>query len=88
MKCAFSQLIFENPQILNFMKFHPVGSELFHAEWQTNGQTDTHGEAEFLFAIFANVPKQGFVLTGGLKTFTSPLGKMAFLKFEVDTSYV
>jgi hypothetical protein len=41
-----------------------------------------------LFAIFAIVPKQGFVLTVGFKKFTWPLAKMAYLIFEVGTSYV
>jgi hypothetical protein len=32
MKLDFSQQIFENTQISNLMKIHPVGAELFHEE--------------------------------------------------------
>jgi len=28
-----------------FMKIHPVGAELFHADRWTDGQTDTHTKA-------------------------------------------
>jgi hypothetical protein len=30
----------KNTQILNSIKIRPVGAELFHADRQTNGQTD------------------------------------------------
>jgi len=39
MKLEFSRQIFENPQTSNFMKFQPVGAELFHADGRTDGQT-------------------------------------------------
>jgi hypothetical protein len=32
MKLEFSQRIFQNTQISNFMKIRPVGVELFHAD--------------------------------------------------------
>jgi hypothetical protein len=34
MKLEFSRQIFENTQILNLMKIHPVRAELFHADRQ------------------------------------------------------
>jgi len=36
----FSQQIFKNTQISNFMKIHPVGAKLFHAD----KQMDRHDE--------------------------------------------
>jgi hypothetical protein len=35
MKLEFSQQIFENPQILDFMKIRPVGAMFFHVDRQT-----------------------------------------------------
>jgi len=29
----------KNTEILNFMKIHPVGTELFHADGRADGQT-------------------------------------------------
>ena len=29
----------KNPQLSNFMKIHPLGTELFHADVQTDEQT-------------------------------------------------
>jgi hypothetical protein len=29
----------KNTQVSNFIKIHPVGAELFHADGQTDGQT-------------------------------------------------
>jgi len=43
MELEFSGHIFENNQILNFLKLPPVGDELFHA----GRQTDRHDESNF-----------------------------------------
>jgi hypothetical protein len=58
MKLEFSRPIFEKKaQISSFIKIRPVGAELFHADRQTNGQTDM---AKLLVAFlkFANAPKK------------------------------
>jgi len=34
------------------MKIRPVGGELFHAEWRTDGRTDRHNEAKSLVSQF------------------------------------
>jgi hypothetical protein len=39
MKLEFSQQLFENTQIANFIEIRPVGAELFHADGGTDGQT-------------------------------------------------
>jgi hypothetical protein len=36
------------------MKIHPMGAELFHADGQTDRQTDRYNEA---FHNFVNMPK-------------------------------
>jgi len=36
MKLEFSQLTFKKFSNINFMKIHPVGAELFHADKQTD----------------------------------------------------
>jgi hypothetical protein len=36
----------------NFMKIRPVGSELFHADEETDGETDMHDEANSRFLQF------------------------------------
>jgi hypothetical protein len=44
--------------VLNFIKIHLVGAELFHADRSRGGQTDvTKPIAAFFFRNFANVPK-------------------------------
>jgi len=48
----FSPEIFEKLKISNFMKIRPVGTELFHADTQT----DRHDEADSRF--FANLRKR------------------------------
>jgi hypothetical protein len=50
MKLHFSRQTCENPEISNFMKIRPLGSELFHADGQTEGQTDRHDEANSRFS--------------------------------------
>jgi hypothetical protein len=40
----------------NFMKIRPVGAELFHADWQTDRQTDMT-DLIVTFRNFANPPK-------------------------------
>jgi hypothetical protein len=40
MKLEFSQQLFENTQISNFIEIRPVGAELFHADGGTDGRTD------------------------------------------------
>jgi hypothetical protein len=42
----------ENTQIQNFMKFRPLGAELFHADGRTDGQTDRHDEANSRFSQY------------------------------------
>jgi len=44
---------FRNTLISNFMKIHPLGAELFHA----NGQIDRHDEANSLFCHCVNMLK-------------------------------
>jgi hypothetical protein len=41
--------IFKNIEIIVFMKICPVGADLFHADEQTDGQTDGHGEVTCRF---------------------------------------
>ena len=43
-----------NPQILNFIKIPLVGADLFHADRQTDGQSNY--ETNRLFRNFTNVP--------------------------------
>jgi hypothetical protein len=52
MKLEFTQQIFENPPISNFMKIRPVGAELFHME----GSTDMM-KLKLTFCNFLNAPK-------------------------------
>jgi hypothetical protein len=44
----------KNSQISNFMKIRPVGTELFHADWRTDGQTDM--KLTVAFRKFAKAP--------------------------------
>jgi len=52
MKIPFSRQIFEKHSNIEFMKIHPVGAELFHAD----GQTDM---TKLIVAFYnsANAPK-------------------------------
>jgi len=44
--------MFENTQILNIMKIHRVGTELFHADGWTDRWTDKYDEANSFFSKF------------------------------------
>jgi hypothetical protein len=44
-----------NTQMSNFMKFRPVGAELFHADRRKDGQTDMMNRIA-VFRNFANAP--------------------------------
>jgi hypothetical protein len=48
----FLDRFLKNPPISNFMKIHPVGAELFHAD----GQTDMM-KLMVAFCNFVNMPK-------------------------------
>jgi hypothetical protein len=45
----------KNTQIPNFIKSHPVGAELFHADGQTNRRTDMT-KLIVAFRNFSNAP--------------------------------
>jgi hypothetical protein len=53
MKFEFSQQIFKNAQISNFMKIHLVTAKLFHADRQAG----RHDKTKSLFTILVNAPK-------------------------------
>jgi len=46
MKLAFLDRVFKNTQMSNFMKIHPMGAELVHADVWMDGQ---HCEANSCF---------------------------------------
>jgi len=50
----------------DFMKIHPVGAELFHADGRTDRQTGKHDEANCRFSQFCECSKKteavGFIL--------------------------
>jgi hypothetical protein len=48
MKFDFFPQIYENRQISNFMKIHPVGADLFRAD----GRRGIHDEADSCFSQF------------------------------------
>ena len=54
MKLEFSRQIFEKLiiQPVNFMKIRPVVAKLFHADRQTDGQTDRYDEPNGRFPQF------------------------------------
>jgi len=55
MKLEFSQRIFEI-LIANFRKICPLRAELFHADGETEGQTDRHDETNSRFSQFCERP--------------------------------
>jgi hypothetical protein len=56
LKRRFVDRFFENTQISNFMKILSVGAELFHADVQTDRQTD-RVKLVVAFRNFSNSPK-------------------------------
>ena len=54
MKLEFPPLFSKNIQILNFMKVHPVGAELFHEARQTDRHTDGETHVKKLIVAFRN----------------------------------
>ena len=66
----FLDIFLKNIQILNFMKFRPVGAELFHAKGRTDGRTDGETDSsidttQLMVAVrsFKNEPKNGLTQT-------------------------
>jgi hypothetical protein len=55
MKPEFLNRFSKKPRITYFMTMHPVGAELFHADRQTNGQTDMI-KLTVTFCNFADAP--------------------------------
>jgi hypothetical protein len=49
MKSEFSRRFFKNTQIINFMKIHPLGAELSHAE----RRAEEHDEENSRFSQFS-----------------------------------
>ena len=56
MELEFSPQFSNNIQISNFIKIRPVGTELFHADRQTDRKTDMT-KVMVTFRNFANAPK-------------------------------
>jgi hypothetical protein len=56
----------KNTQVSNFMKIRPVGAELFHADRQTDRQTDM--KLTVAFRNFAKTPKNTAILLPFKKT--------------------
>ena len=52
MKPYFIDRFSKKFQIINFMKIRPVGAELFHADRQTDRQTERHDETNSRFPQF------------------------------------
>ena len=61
MKVEFSRQIFEKTQTSSFIKILAMGAELFHADKQTDGQTDMT-KLIVAFCNFANAPKNSYSL--------------------------
>jgi hypothetical protein len=62
MKLEFSGQIFEKYSNIKLHENRPVGSELFHADGETDGQTERHSEANSCFSQFANTPNKTIAL--------------------------
>jgi hypothetical protein len=60
--CIFSTE-FQKSQISNCIKIRPVGTEVFHADRQTGGQTDMT-QLIIAFRSFANTPKTRLFVIG------------------------
>ena len=77
----FSQHIFKNVQISNFVKIRSVGAELFHADGRTDRQTDMT-KLIVTFRIFANTLTNGNTLNPTKRDFPFPFfhGKMKFTR--------
>ena len=65
MKFNFLDRLSKNNQISNFMKIHPVGTELLHADGRKNGRTDRQTDRQtdmikliVAFRNFAKAPKK------------------------------
>jgi len=58
---TFHDSLSKNTQIPNFMKIHPVGTELLHADGRTDGQASVT-RLTVAFRNFANAPKNTPVL--------------------------
>jgi hypothetical protein len=52
MRLEFSRHVFQKVSNSDFIKICPVGTELFHGDGRTDGQTDTHDEAYTGFSQF------------------------------------
>jgi hypothetical protein len=58
MKFELSRHIFENIQISNFTKIHPLEAEFFHADGWLNRQTDRHDGANSRFLKFCEITQK------------------------------
>jgi hypothetical protein len=65
----FSSKSSKSNQTSNFMNIRPVGSELFHAERQANGQADGRTDMTLIvdFVNFAKAPENGKCMSSKLK---------------------
>jgi hypothetical protein len=62
----FLDIFSKNPQISNFMKIRPVGTELFHADGRTDERKNRRtGMTKLIIAFrnFANVPNESLLYT-------------------------
>jgi hypothetical protein len=71
MNLEVSRQILEKKKVIKFNEIPPVGAELFHAEWRTDGQTDRHTDITMqivVFRNFANTPESWFPSLRGVLT--------------------